>query len=218
MAEWFKIKYNKSINQSTVSRNLKRFKASTSPTSKHISGALEASPILKRDHKPNIANSRSPPQKKIQISRNPQHCVPSAISLPPTPPPRETNKKSTIISALNEFFDAFKKANPSASTADCDQALKKEASRLYATLQLQDNLTILIDDEWIAEWKQQRRPVLGSPLSLQYFHGHVYGSGPSSQKLPVLAMLSTEETVETGDLGSLSSEHVLSPMARTGSF
>jgi hypothetical protein len=135
---------------------------------------LEASLNIKRDRKSN----QSPPNKKVQISRQlPQH---QGVSLPPTPPPRE-NILSHINSALHEFLVDFQKRNPNASTAECDQRLIVEARRLYATVRplpppekIDDPI---IDEAWISRWRQGRR-ILGSPLALTY-------SGVQSYNLPI---------------------------------
>ncbi|KAA8906111.1 hypothetical protein FN846DRAFT_890289 [Sphaerosporella brunnea] len=155
LAEWFKAQYGKSINQSTVSRNLKKFKAS-SPSKGPGSSRPEATPT-RRERKLN--NSRSPPQKKIQISKQLIPNAPSAVSLPPTPPPRD-NKSSPIDSALYEIYLNYQKVNPNATTEECDRHIKLEARNLMANVRplphpSPDKLhSPIIDDAWVANWKR----------------------------------------------------------------
>lgn len=223
LAEWFKIKYGKSINQSTVSRNLKKFKSS--PTSRHQQdgpSSLESSPIIKRDRKSN--SSRSPPHKKLQIHRQPQH-VPSGVSLPPTPPPREN--RSQFDNALHDFLLNFKKLKPSASTAECNHELKAEAQRLYANLRPLPSLERLdghgpvFDDAWVSNWKQGRR-ILGSPLA---FSCHdISGASASSHKqtAPGTDRTCSEETEPRSPVSTVSSVDNMSlelaPMKPNGQY
>ncbi|KAI5853757.1 hypothetical protein BZA05DRAFT_417862 [Tricharina praecox] len=161
LAEWFRTEFGKSINQSTVSRNLKKFKAS--PSSKEqgrpdaaASASVSATPT-KRERKLN-GPPRSPLQKKIQINKQLPPPTPSAVSLPPTPPPRD-NRASPIDSALYEFYLNFRKLNPDVSPKGVDREIKFEAQKLLSNMRLPPPPTEkidgpVIDDAWVANWKR----------------------------------------------------------------
>jgi hypothetical protein len=152
LAEWFKERFGKSINQSTVSRNLKKFKASP-PSKEPLPGQLVITPA-KRERKGNA--SRTPPQKKIQITRLPPTGL-SAVNLPPTPPPRE-NRSSPIDAALYDAYLNYRKHHLDATAEDCDRLIRAEARNLMANVRpgpSQEKLASpIIDDAWITNWKR----------------------------------------------------------------
>ncbi|KAF8545318.1 hypothetical protein BDD12DRAFT_976977 [Trichophaea hybrida] len=151
LAEWFKTQYGKSINQSTVSRNLKKFKASPPPPNKPRGSRPPQSTPTRRERKPT-----NPSQKKIQTTKQLPPLTPSAVSLPPTPPPRDS-KSSPIDVQLYEFYTNYMKQNPEASPAECDKQIKSEAQRLIAGLRPPpppEKIDEPIDDAWVANWKR----------------------------------------------------------------
>jgi hypothetical protein len=155
----------------------------------------------KRERKGNA--SRTPPQKKIQITRLPPNGL-SAVNLPPTPPPRE-NRTSPIDAALYEAYVNYRKLNHDATTEDCDRLLRAEARNLMANVRpgpSQEKLASpIIDAAWITNWKRVYG-ILPPPIS-------------ASTTIPDEGLSGSEETEPRSPVSTVSSSdhrsHELSP-------
>lgn len=211
LAEWFKTEFGKSINQSTVSRNLKKFKASPSSKESGPPDAVESAAVsvtpIKKDRKLN-GPPRSPVHKKIQINKQLTAPTPSAVSLPPTPPPRD-NRASPIDSALHEFYLKFCKLNPDVSPQGVDREIKREAQKLLSSVrpppppEKMDGL--VIDDAWVANWKRVHGiPGPASSSSVDCFGAPAAAtSGPNA--VPEADRTCSEETEPRSPVSTVSS-------------
>lgn len=173
---------------------------------------------IKRDRKLN-GPPRSPVHKKIQINKQLTAPTPSAVSLPPTPPPRD-NRACPIDSALHEFYLKFCKLNPDVSPQGVDREIKREAQKLLSSVrpppppEKMDGL--VIDDAWVANWKRAHGiPGPASSSSVDCFAASAATtSGPNA--VPEADRTCSEETeprspvstVSSSDRGSLELPHI----------
>lgn len=213
LAEWFKNKFGKSVNQSTVSRNLKKFK--NSPPSKTVSIASnEQSPKCSKHntqappHKIHIKKAHQPHlQPQLQPrNNNKQNQALSGVSLPPTPPPRD-HHRSPIDSALYEFYLNFRKLHPDASSSDCDREIKLEARKLISSIRppppperIDDPI---VDDVWVSNWKRACGILPTPPPSSNCFSA--LSGGPPLLPLPHTPITNNRHLVDT-DISSEETE------------
>ncbi|KAI5777205.1 hypothetical protein EDC01DRAFT_635932 [Geopyxis carbonaria] len=159
LAEWFSERFNKQINQSTVSRNLKKFKVAP-PTQP---GTLPEIAPRKRERKHSC--SSSPTQQNIENSPQLKHHT-SAVSLPPTPPPRDS-RQSPIDAKLWSFYSSYCQHHPRISESELTKELKAEAQKLFASIRPPPPPEKIdqevVDDEWITTWKRNHGISPSSP-------------------------------------------------------
>ncbi|TGZ81649.1 hypothetical protein EX30DRAFT_395442 [Ascodesmis nigricans] len=142
LVDWFAQTFGRKINQSTVSRNLKKARNQYEEDSRQ-----QADPRRYRKH------AATPEARQLN-------------HLPLTPPPQPV-RNPDIDNQLIQYLGWYRQVYPNASEREINLALKSKAREVYDAQGLKEH----IDEDWVMHWKRSI-PNLPSPALSGYVSPH----------------------------------------------
>ncbi|CUS11301.1 unnamed protein product [Tuber aestivum] len=175
LAEWFELTFHKAINQSTVSRNLKKFKASlaladdpttgsnnqngspTTPTPSRKLQKLQKQEQAKGKEQAKQQQQEEDQEKERKVDETKKS--PTQISVPirsppplPTPPVKREDQGVASSAELDKALHEWYAKQPDKSILN-DDSIKAKAEEINLQLYPDGKTREQITNEWICSWK-----------------------------------------------------------------
>ncbi|PWW72619.1 hypothetical protein C7212DRAFT_286036 [Tuber magnatum] len=184
LAEWFELTFHKAINQSTVSRNLKKFKATLALTDDPTTGSnnqngspTTPTPSRKQQKQQKQEQAKGKEQAKQQEEEKEKEKVdeakksPTQISVPirsppplPTPPVKREDGVASSVELDKTLHEWYAK-QPDKSILS-DDPIKAKAEEINLQLYPDEKTRKQITNAWICSWKLKYAIIQpGTPVS-----------------------------------------------------